>query len=254
MPEAAETTGQFLSDTWRSCKRLLLIFGCVLLALPQFFFLLCFGLIGVAPMPPGNIGSPTGNWLAATSRIGQAMVRYANDHDGNYPDGASSTEVFQKLLDGRYCDASTIFYLPLEGKTAPIAGARLKPENVCFDVTSGVDSSAPDWLPLVFMTGYKLTYAPGASAVPVGNSYPRYKTTRTWEQFYYHLSRRNGMAVYYKANSVAFFELGKSLAGFSGEGAVFPYIRGGETTYVIPPSFNANGRVFRQLTPGGSLP
>jgi hypothetical protein len=108
----------------------------------------CFGLflIGIlpflliGPLPGGiqpNLGS---GWLQNTRTIGIAMFQYSNDHNSVYPDGESSTEVFQKLLDEKYISDPTIFYIPLPGKIKPIEGQPLKPENVCFDVTSGVDS------------------------------------------------------------------------------------------------------------------
>ena len=82
------------------------------------------------------------------------MVSYAADHDGKFPDGNTSTEVFQKLIDENYGNDPTIFYIPLPGKTKPLAGQKLKPENVCWDVTSGLDQNSPDELPVIFMTGY----------------------------------------------------------------------------------------------------
>ena len=104
------------------------------------------------------------------------MYSYAYDNQGNYPDGKSSTEVFQKLLDEGYCTDPTVFFIPLSGKSEPIAGQKLKPENVCWDVTSGVDSSAPDGLPIVFTTGFKVTYIPGGTAVPIIYPYPPFHT------------------------------------------------------------------------------
>ena len=128
---------------------------------------ICFGvgllyfLLESFAMPPGNIGSPTSSAMTTARQIGLMMVAYANDN-GAYPDGKSSTEVFQKLLDGRYkwhagnyCVDPTIFYIGLPGKTKPVMGQKLKPENVCWDVTSGVDPRDPDRLPIVFLTATK---------------------------------------------------------------------------------------------------
>src|ERR1700722_12787274 len=53
-------------------------------------------------------------------QIGLMMISYAMDNAANnnaYPDGKSSTEVFQKLLDSGYCTDPSIFYLSLPGKT-----------------------------------------------------------------------------------------------------------------------------------------
>ncbi len=82
-------------------------------------------------------------------QIGQMMFSYATDNvqNGNaYPDGNSSTEVFQKLLDGGYATDPTLFYVPMPGKVEPVKGQKLKPENVSWDVTSGVSSNSPDGL------------------------------------------------------------------------------------------------------------
>jgi len=126
-----------------------------------------------------------GVWIQESRQIGLMMLSYATDHDGKYPDGNTSTEIFQKLIDENYCTDSTIFYIPLPGKTKPISGQKLKPENICWDVTSGLNQSSPDELPVVFMTGYKVTYAPGGSAVPIIKPYPQFgREPRTWSQWW----------------------------------------------------------------------
>ena len=76
--------------------------------------------------------------------INLMLFAYSNDNNQNYPDGKSSTEVFQKLLDGGYATDPAIFYVPLPGKVKPVAGQKLKPENVCFDVPCPVEGSDPD--------------------------------------------------------------------------------------------------------------
>jgi hypothetical protein len=182
--------------------------------------------------------------------IALAMFAYSNDNNQNYPDGKSSTEVFQKLLDGHYVEDPSLFYLPLPGKTKPIAGQKLKPENVSFDVTAGVDSNAPDGLPLVFMTGYKVNYVPGGAAIPIIKSYPTFSSEpRTWSEWWKGLpepwlgtSVATGIAATYKSNSAVFkpFETSSNLEGV--------------VSHFVPPDFNANGKTYRQLTPDGPLP
>jgi hypothetical protein len=152
-------------------------------------------------------------------QIGLMMFQYATDNNGGYPDGKSSTEIFQKLIDGNYVADPTIFYTPLPGKTKPTAGQKLKPENVCFDVTSGADSDASDLLPLVFVTGYKVTYAPGAAAVPVVKPTPR------------------AMIAFYKGNNAKVL-----IAGPDGSIANF-----------VPASFDSKGKTYHQLTPDGPM-
>ena len=104
-------------------------------------WILCIlGFILLCPPWPGGIGHPRDSrWLRASHTIALAAFSYANDHNHKYPDGKSSTEVFQKLIDGKYVDDTTIFYVPMKGKTKPIAGQPLKPENVCWDFTGRTD-------------------------------------------------------------------------------------------------------------------
>jgi hypothetical protein len=161
--------------------------------------------------------------MQAGRQIGMMMFSYSTDHGGSYPDGNSSTEVFQKLIDGNYVTDPTIFYIPLPGKIKPLPGQKLKPENVCFDVTSGVDSDSTD-VPLVFVTGYKVTYAPGASAVPLAKPHPA------------------GMIVFYKTDSAK---------------VMLPAVvenSDGSISNFIPASFDPKGKTYRQLTPDGPLP
>lgn len=95
--------------------------------------------------------------------LGLALYSYAQDHDLHYPDGKTSTEVFQKLVDGDYVTDPAIFYLPMKGKT-PAKDKVIKPENVCFDYTQGVQVAQPDdggYIPLIFTTGSHLDYSTG---------------------------------------------------------------------------------------------
>jgi hypothetical protein len=158
--------------------------------------------------------------MQQTRQIGLCLLSYVTDNGGAYPDGKSSTEIFQKLLDGNYVTDPSFFYTPLPGKTKPVAGQKLKPENVCFDVTAGVDSDAPDGLPLVFTTGYKVTYAPGAAAVPLAKPYPP------------------AIIVFYKDNSA------KVLIA-SPDGSIANF---------VPAGFDPKSKTYRQLTPDGPLP
>ena len=95
-----------------------------------------------------------------------AMFQYAQDHNGKYPDGRSSTEIFQKLVDGGYIYDSAIFYLEMPGKTKAV-NKHLRSENVAFDVTAPTDGATPDTVPGVFATGYLMEYRPGGAAVPL---------------------------------------------------------------------------------------
>jgi len=199
-------------------------------------------------MGPSN-GGVQNTWTQTARQIGQVMSAYSIDNDQNYPDGNSSTEIFQKLIDENYVNDSTLFYIPLPGKIKPIAGQKLKPENVCFDITSGIDSHAPNGLPLVFMTGYKVTYAPGGSAVPITKPYPQFGYSHIWNHLWfwkesqelYHT--RPGIAVFYKGNNAMFLIILSSSAN-----------PGGSIPNFVPPDFDPKGKTYRQLTPDGPLP
>src|ERR1017187_10202334 len=67
-------------------------------------------------------------------QIGVSMHAYSNDHDGHYPEGKTSTDIFQQLIDGHYIDDPSIFYVKMPGKVPP-QGNHFKPENVGFDMT-----------------------------------------------------------------------------------------------------------------------
>ena len=57
----------------------------------------------------------------------------------------------------------------MAGKTKPTS-SQLTSDNVCFDVTSGIASDSPDSLPMVFSTGYIVTYKAGANASPASGA------------------------------------------------------------------------------------
>jgi hypothetical protein len=182
-------------------------------------------------------------WLLASRSIALLMFQYANDHDQEYPTGKSSTEVFQKLLDGKYASDPMLFYIPLPGKTKPVPGQPLKPENVSWDVSCCLDSSDPDGVPVVFMTGYKVIYAPGTAAIPMIKPYPNFdplSMSRSWNQWWNGQPAPSpGIAVTYKSNSAQFIPL-------SASGDIPHFI---DSTVNFPP-----GKKYIQLTPDGPLP
>lgn len=165
------------------------------------------------------------------------MFQYANDHDGKYPDGNSSTEIFQKLIADGYISDLDIFYIPLAGKTKPVPGQKLKPENICWDVTSGLDFNSPDELPVVFLTGYRVNYVPGGSAIPLVKPYPRFgwvDSNQTWFDWLLgrqtiHYDSSGGIAVTYKSNSAKFMKLNTTA---NTDGSVPDF---------IPPDFKPDG-------------
>lgn len=208
------------------------------------FVLLLIAIIG--SIEPGI--PPRRAWNAIESQnvllITRAMLQYAQDHQGKYPFGKSSTEVFQKLLEGGYAGyyevPASLFYFPMKGKTAPLEGQPLKPENVCYDVTSSADSSDSADLPLVYSTGFKVSYEPGASAKLVAPLEFR------WHGF--ELFRpdpgpsHNCIVIGYKQPKVRTLLVTSDVANLNGVAPGF-----------IPADFNTNGKTYRQLTPDGVL-
>ena len=142
-----------------------------LLALFRTFYiaLFLFILVGIFGPRTGTIKSAqTSSCMFTLKVLMSALRQYALDHDGRYPTGRSSTEAFQKLLDENYVSDPGIF---LGGFPRPmkIRGKQLKlePEDVGYDLTVPLDIHSPDDVPVIFLTGYRITYAPHADAIPV---------------------------------------------------------------------------------------
>ena len=220
-------------------RRSLLPCGCqTLFALG--IFVILFGL-ALGPMPSGNGHPHENSSMQSAHALGLALWSFANDNNGNYPDGKSSTEVCQQLMDGGYVTDPTIFYLPMPGKVkATDPKAKLKPENVAWDVTAGVTTSSPGALPLLFATGYRVIYKPGAAAF-ARTDYPGpdwfgSSTGGTIPPY----AERPGIAVFRVDNSARF-----SLEAPSGTSGSIPNF--------VPPDFPPDGKTYRQLTPEGVL-
>jgi hypothetical protein len=146
--------------------------------------------------------------------IGMALYAYSQDHKGHYPYGASSTEVFQKLIDEDYITDPKIFYAAMPGKTAP-TGKELQPENVSFDYTLGVQPGDVFGVPLVFSTGCKLDYASGKKVRVSGDS----------------PFRAMGVAVFYDNEAASFVPVQDSAA------------------QLFNSEYNPKARTYVQLTP-----
>ena len=221
------------------------VFYCCVGAFLVFLIYSCWGGATI------TMGRPAGmEWVQQGRQIGQCMFSYATDNVNGeyaYPDGKSSTEVFQKLMDQNYCSDPTLFYFPMPGKVAPKHDQKiLKPENVSWDVTAPVDSASPDTVPLLFLTGYKVQYEPSGSAVP-RNGRPMYGLIQPqpwWARWLnwppqYIYNPAEGIAVFYKGNNAAFIKT-----------TVEP---DGTIRNFIPPSFKPDGKTYRQLTPDGVM-
>jgi hypothetical protein len=151
--------------------------------------------------------------------IGMVLSQYAQDHGGKYPEGKSSTDVFQQLIDQKYLTDPTLLYVPLTGKHAA-NGMKLKPENVCWDVTDGVLPDDPATLPVVFLTGFKIRYGSDWNAFSLGYGPGTFIPVCTKECF------------------AAFFRVDKD----------------GIAQLFASSDYDGKRRVYRQLTPDGPLP
>jgi hypothetical protein len=187
--------------------------------------LIFLGVVLVLPMMRGRLLSPHSDPVNQTVRtIGVAMYAYAMDHNGAYPTGKSSTEVFQKLVDEGYVTEPAMFCcdeLKMPGKSKATSG-KLKPENVCWDVTIPLDAAPSDDVPVVFSSGYRINYVPGGDATPILSApKPRY----------------DGVSVCYHSNSASWQE--------------------GQPDGIVPnfisPDFKPDGKKYVQLTPDGPL-
>ena len=176
----------------------------------------CLAGIALGPITKGIAAAKANAGMQTARYIELSMFQYANDHNGAYPSGRTSTEVFQKLIDEKYISDPAIFYIKMPGKTRPTSN-QLTAENVCYDVTSGVTANSSDFVPLVFSTGYTITYKAGVAATPD----PTVKAPF------------QGIAVGYKNNSAAFKK-------------AFP---DGTVPLLIPEGFTPGAEVYLQLTP-----
>lgn len=184
-------------------------------------------------------------------QIAFALHQWAVDHNGNYPTGRSSTEIFQKLMDGGYVNDPYIFEggYPHSNEVALTDSTqKLKPEDVGFDVTVPIDASSPDNLPVVFLTGYKIIYSAGASALPLSSEVK---------------DRIPCMAVAYKDMTATYFGRNNFLRNyitrgyapqFVGENDLGPgALSDGTIPNFMPTDFDPKGRIYHQLTPEGEF-
>jgi hypothetical protein len=216
-------------------------------------FLLLIVISVIVSPDPGSHVPPGYSKSSAAMQQARAIylliTAYADAHNGVYPTGNSSTEVFQKLVDENHMkptgksleevlhnvvgsDSVTdpaIFCLAMAGKS-PATSTRLRPENVCFDVTIPLGKSSPDEMPAVFVTGYKISYVSGGTATPLTSSRDRYWTS-----------------VCYNGGMAYALMKGHDLPDW-------PSIQqDGVVTNFVPTKFNANGKKFQQLTPDGPI-
>ena len=217
-------------------------------------FLFPFGIIIVMalfwlamPTYMGGIQPPKDGGMRMQARvIADVMWAYAEDNY-RYPDGKSSTDVFQKLIDGGYLTDPGVLYLRLPGKRKGEPGRRLHPENVCWDLTTTPDGKIQYDVPLVYPTGYAVSYRAGAPAIPRVKPYPPYSDRAVpswWDQVH-------GWPL---PNPV----LGIGVADANGEISFLKLSQSNDGSWsipsFIPADFDSTRKAYQQLTPEGVLP
>ncbi len=114
--------------------------------------------------------NPEGRFAAPAHNLAVALFLYSNDHDGTYPSGATSTDVFQKLYDGKYLTDPANLLLPklVRPSVPSTSPLKLPPHYSCWDTVSASDrplhAKHPDDLPVVISTGIgPLTFQSGSN-------------------------------------------------------------------------------------------
>jgi len=161
---------------------------------------------------------------------------YAVDHGGHYPDGHSSTEIFQKLMDEKYVTDSSIFYRVIPGEISPNT-PQLKAADICWDLTLVPIDPAGPRIPLVYTTGFKIDFKPRGSATSLKPFSPSFNLAfaHWWD------SAKNPtehITMAYSDNS----------------STNVPLTREGTAPNIIPADFDPKGKTYHQLTPDGELP
>ncbi len=195
----------------------------------------------VWPATSGLRMSAANKALYTSRTLGLALVAYASDHDGKFPEGKSSTEIFQALIDGKYINDPALLYLPMPGKIKSVSATqKLKPENVCWDVTGSLNSQSPAQVPLVYVTGYRVSYETAAAAFPLKASPSASPNmAQSWFDWWH--------GTYYPYGCMALCRKDKSAQSLVS-------LTDGELPYFIPDDFDPKGQTYHQLTPNGELP
>ena len=156
---------------------------------------------------------------------------YALEHPDEFAKAKSSTEVFQKLLDEKFVTDATTFYYPLPGKVRTTPDAKkLLPENVGFDITYSNDDHIPGYMPMVFSSGFAVTYHAGAKAVPL-------RKAHSWQDWWEGAHPPTSIVVDTK----------------DGKGSWWYVDPDGSIPKFLPAEFDPKGKIYRQLTPDGKL-
>lgn len=120
-------------------------------------------------------------------QIGEAMSAYASDHNGAYPTGKSSVDVFNQLIAGGYLQDHRLArfdginkgsLLGVVSETGVEVAAdpektRLTAREVSWDAAANARVDDPAGTPLLYSTGFDVAYQPGAQPVPVAGNRER---------------------------------------------------------------------------------
>lgn len=120
-------------------------------------------------------------------QLGEAMSAYAHDHQGSYPTGESSVEVFNQLIAGGYLQdyrlamydgvdkGSMLGVVSETGKevAADPEKTRLTASQVSWDATANARADDPAGTPLLYSTGFEVAYQPGTRPTPAAGQQER---------------------------------------------------------------------------------
>src|ERR1700683_469413 len=114
LPMNRAPSADFLAQVSKFERFLILNKGKLMLA----SFLVAFFITKLIMPPSGPMRQgPESKRMQISRQIDLMMFAYSSDHNGRYPQGKSSTEIFQLLLDQNYASDPTAFYFPMTGKT-----------------------------------------------------------------------------------------------------------------------------------------
>jgi hypothetical protein len=114
--------------------------------------------------------SPRLRAMTHARQLAFACKIYAADNNGEFPSGRTEQEVFQKLLDGGYLPDDSLFWMPNEARTHPLASQkpnlnkRLDPRENVWAYFSGLTEKSPAAWPLIadaWIPGTDFSYRQG---------------------------------------------------------------------------------------------
>jgi prepilin-type N-terminal cleavage/methylation domain-containing protein len=193
-------------------------------------------LAGVAlgPITNGIKKAQESGAMQTCRTIALAEFQYANDNNSSYPDGATADIICADLMTGNYVSDPNLFYIAADkdtGAAKPTTVAAFTVNNCSFDFMgtggTGVGSTAPDSLPMVWTAGCTDTHgAPAANeyCTPAG------------------VFGTDGVAVAYHSNN-AFFKTPNNTVATAADGTP-------ANKFTFVNSTFANGGITYKVVPG----